>query len=1118
MSNKVTFKKLTPIEHVLLKSGMYVGAKDPETKNMWIYENNQIQQKIITYIPALYKIFDEAIVNTYDQSIEDTTLDTIKVDIDGEKNEISVYNNGRGIPVEIHKEEKIYIPELIFSTLLTSSHYNENIRVTGGTYGLGIKLTAIFSKYFKVEIGDPKNKKKFTQVYENNLSIKNKPKIENYNKSSGYVKILFKPDLQFFKLNELEEDTISLFKRRTYDISALTKQNVSVYFNNEKINIKNFNQYVLLFKFDFDKNINKQEIFNLNCDDTMSNNRWKIIVSPSNGEFNQISFVNSIYTSNGGKHVDYILSKIIAGIKNKIQKKFKFYNVKDSFIKNQINLFLSSVIENPEFNSQTKEELITSCDKFGSSCVISDNYINKLYNLINYEEKINREIESSEKKDLEKISIKKKSGIKAINKLHDATYAGTNKSYLCTLILTEGDSAKTMAISGISGIKEKKAIDYYGIFPLKGKLLNVREATHKQLIHNEEFKNIIMIMGLEMGKHYDKNNVSNLRYGSILLFFDADVDGSHIKGLFINMINHYWPSLLKIDGYINIFITPMIKTIKGNEKISFYTMGDFEKWKKKTDTDKWKIKYYKGLGTSTTIEAQEYFMNLEKNTLHLNWRSMEDDIAIDLAFAKDKADDRKKWLKEYNRESTLDYSKKNVLYHDFINKELIHFSNYDNIRSIPNIMDGLKPSQRKILYSSFKKNLNTEIKVAQFVGYISEHTSYHHGENSLAKTIIGMAQNFIGSNNINLLEPVGQFGTRLMGGKDASSPRYIFTQLEKITRYIFHKDDDDLLKYLNDDGYQIEPEYYVPIIPMILVNGTEGIGTGYSTFIPKFNPLEIIDNLINKLNGKKIKKMMPWYYGFTGNIVKEKESESYFTKGIYKIEKNHLIISELPISVWTENFKESLDDLIVNNIIVNYKNNSTESIVNFDIKLKEIEINIQKDENGIDAIEKKFSLANKINMSNMYLYDEMGIIRKYSSVYDMLDKFYDVRLTYYDKRKELLLLKLSKELNILKSKIKFIDMAIDNKKFKLFNIPKNDLIEILRKNKLYLVENEQPYDYLIRMPFYSFSKEKIDEINKELIEKELLYNKIKNKNIKNMWMDDLVTLREQICKYRPFCE
>ena len=194
-----------------------------------------------------------------------------------------------------------------------------------------------------------------------------------------------------------------------------------------------------------------------------------------------------------------------------------------------------------------------------------------------------------------------------------------------------------------------------------------------------------------------------------------------------------------------------------------------------------------------------------------------------MVFNKKRSNDRKKWLADYNREDYLNTSEDKITYEDFINKDLRHFSKYDNDRSIPSLVDGLKISLRKILYSAFKKGLKTEIKVAQFSGYVSEHSGYHHGEASLNGAIIGLSQNFVGSNNINLFSPNGQFGTRLMGGKDAASERYIFTKLNSITRIIYPEIDDNILNYLEDDGDKVEPIFYMPIIPMILVNGTKGI-------------------------------------------------------------------------------------------------------------------------------------------------------------------------------------------------------------------------------------------------------------------------------------------------------
>lgn len=317
------------------------------------------------------------------------------------------------------------------------------------------------------------------------------------------------------------------------------------------------------------------------------------------------------------------------------------------------------------------------------------------------------------------------------------------------------------------------------------------------------------------------------------------------------------------------------------------------RWKESLgdEAKRFRIKYYKGLGTSTSAEAKEYFSNLDLHEVHFG--QLSSDVAvkresddgmelemvdettvsgsdlIDMCFSKGRVEDRKVWLNELEKDTYLDYSEAHqsgIQYSEFVNKEFILFSQADNQRSIPHVMDGLKPSQRKVLFSCFKRKLKTEIKVAQLAGYVSEHSAYHHGEASLNGTIIGMAQSFCGSNNINLLTPSGQFGTRRMGGKDAASPRYTFTKLEDITRKIFHPDDDPLLSYLNDDGLSIEPEFYMPVIPMILVNGTDGIGTGWSTSVPNFDPRAIIANLRRLIAGEEVEAMVPYYCGYTGTV------------------------------------------------------------------------------------------------------------------------------------------------------------------------------------------------------------------------------------------------------------
>ena len=369
----------------------------------------------------------------------------------------------------------------------------------------------------------------------------------------------------------------------------------------------------------------------------------------------------------------------------------------------------------------------------------------------------------------------------------------------------------------------------------------------------------------------------------------------------------------------------------------FQNTREFDKWKINIkDLNLYKIKYYKGLGTSTSKEAVEYFKNIESNLIYL-YNNKDNNLL--LAFSKDCVSDRKKWLIKYDPNVFLDTTiNKNVSIKDFINNELIHFSNYDNIRSIPSIMDGFKPSLRKVLYTALKKNIINEIKVSQLASTVSEHTSYHHGEQSLVGTIINMAQDYVSSNNLNLLKPIGQFGSRLMSGKDHASARYIYTHLEKYVDKIFIKEDNELLVYKNDEGQIIEPEFYLPIIPLILVNGAEGIGTGYSTNIPCYNPIDIINWLLNKLTGKKnMKEIKPFYRGFKGNIFKYDDS-TFISEGIIEFHKNELHITEIPLKISINDFKLFLEELCYekkDSLFKTYLNMCSDVSINFIIKYNE---------------------------------------------------------------------------------------------------------------------------------------------------------------------------------------
>ena len=766
---------------------------------------------------------------------------------------------------------------------------------------------------------------------------------------------------------------------------------------------------------------------------------------------------------------------------------------------------MNCIIENPSFDSQAKERLITPKSKFGSKPEINEKLIKKVCDS-GLSEKVMQFSDFKENTLAKKTNGVKKNKLRDIPKLDDANWDGTRRSEQCTLILTEGDSAKSMAIAGLSIVGRDK----YGVFPLKGKVLNVRDANIQQIVSNTEITNIKKILGLESGKKY--KNIKTLRYGKVMIMTDQDHDGSHIKGLVLNMFHSLWPELLQLN-YVNCMVTPIIKANQGKKIKSFYTLTDYHKWKEKGGNNKWNIKYYKGLGTSTSSEAKDYFRDLKINQYITNEGTNDSMI---LAFKKTEADQRKSWLKTYKEEEILDYNCKETKITDFINREFKHFSNSDNMRSIGSCIDGLKVSQRKILFSCLKRKLYKEIRVAQLSGYVSEQAAYHHGEASLQGAIVGMAQNFVGANNINLLQPNGQFGTRIMGGSDSASARYIHTQLNPIVDTIYPPADLPLLDYINDDGLMVEPKWYCPIIPMVLVNGMIGIGTGFSTKIPQYNPLDCSNNIKRKMDGLPYLSMKPYYRGFKGKVVKvdEKGISKFITKGKYHIEDDKVIITELPVGYWTHDFKEFLEKTIQldDSWILDYENHSTDEKVKFVVKIND-ETLFDNTYKPKDVIEDKFKLTTPKSTTNIHLYTKDGAIKKYDTIYQVIDEHYYTRLNMYQKRKDYQLEDLTKGIQLLESKMRFIENVIDEK-IQVYKKSKQSIIDVLKSFEFPFYEGNcivdyeekeitNEYNYLLNLSVYSFTLEKVEELKETILKNKNEFDELEKKDIKDIWKEEL---------------
>jgi DNA topoisomerase-2 len=1067
-------QKLTHIEHILKRPDSYVGPVDLNVEPYWVLNSNksQFEKKNLKYSPALLKIFDEILVNAIDRnSMHPKNVSSISVDIDKDSGAVSIENNGPlgGIGVRMHEKEGLWNPELTFGHLLTSTNYDDSKkRVVGGRNGYGAKLTNIYSSEFSIVIKDHENKQTYSQKWSKNMTVCEPPKIKKHSGATSSVSITFIPDWRRFGLSKMDNAIYKIFQKRVWDANICTTPNCKVKFNGDVLPKQNLDTYAKMHE-------GVENVTSVNGD------RWSVCIGPSENGLEQVSFVNGICTTKGGTHVDHVASLVAAGVIEEMAKKIK---LKPQQVKNTFNIFVKATLENPTFSSQVKSECTLKAQDFGSKFELPKTFVKNVLKT-GIADELTALSKFKEMKELKKTDGARKSKITGIPKLDDANKAGTAQSGKCTLIVTEGDSAKTLAVAGLSVVGR----DHYGVFPLRGKCKNVRDSSVAQLTSNQEFNDLKKILGLQQGKEY--TSVSELRYGRLMIMTDADNDGSHIKGLILNMIHYFWPSLLKLNFVVSM-VTPIIKASKGSESKSFYTDSAFRTWYGDGKAG-WRIKYYKGLGTSTSAEAREYFKKIQDLTVKFDVDTMTDDSIV-LAFDKKKADARKTWLLESTAkeasELEVSYGKvKQLDITDFVHKDLVNFSLADLKRSIAHMADGLKPSQRKVMFSCFQKNLTAEMKVAQLAAYVAEKSSYHHGEVSLAETIVKLANDYTGSNNINLLEPCGQFGTRLMGGKDASQTRYIFTKLTKEARKLFDPNDDAILNYLDDDGRSIEPDFYMPTLPTVLINGTEGIGTGFSCYVPPYNPKDIRDNILNHLHGKSMKKMKPWFRGFKGRIFEH--DDAWMTEGVWDVIGKTVKVSELPPGRWTQDYKEHLDALVEKKIISSFTNNSTTENVDFVIQ----------DYTGKDII-KDLKLQKTLRTTNMHLFHPTKGIHKYDTAESILSDFIKLRYEYYKKRKEHLIKVLETKSKMCEYKSRFVMMVING-----------DIIVFRRKKQE--LENQLSglfpriggtYDYLLNIKTVQYTDESVRELLKESEQAKNELEIMRATTYVSMWENDIKKL------------
>lgn len=1106
MQDISNFKVLSQVEHVKKRSYMYIGDVNTRKENRWIIsKDGKCEKKEVTVNDGLNKIISEVIDNAIDNAKKDPPTKKIIIDIKNTLNtfEVRVVNDGNHIPVE-KREDGQWLPHVLFGVMNSGSNFDDSVEREGiGQFGLGVKLTNIFSEHFEITCHDPINHLTYNEKWTNGMTKNTEPVIKKKKgKPKEVTNVYFKVLESTFKGVRFE-DLIDVFRTRLIELVAtLGKTGIKICFNDEDIKAQT--------KYPFKHFISRFSDSSILYEKVNDHLEYGLVLN-SCDTFEHHSFVNDQLTSDSrSSHTKLVTNKIVECAKSLLGNKNS--SLKDATIKNKLHVFVNLKISKPQFSSQTKDKLTSKLNKI----TLNEDAIKRsIKNTGIYDQLVKLLFAKNENELSDMLSSSKKKKVK-IPKLIDAKHAGMRDSHKTTLFLSEGDSAISMFLQGATII----GTEYNGGFPLKGKCLNVTKASKGKASSNKELVNLIEILGLRYKMTYEtEEERKTLRYGKVCLLVDADVDATHITFLFLNTINTYWPNLLK-NGYIYRFITPYVKAIHktSREAISFFNTEDYQKWESnQTNMDRYLVKSYKGLATSTRKETLEYFKDLDN---HLKVLKPDDntDSLLKLLFDKKMIQERKQWLTE-TKMSTFDYTKTSFNISTMCNTEMLAYSEYSIQRSIPNLADGLKTSTRKIVFTALKRwagksSSKAEIRVSQLAGEVSLETKYHHGEKSLNDAIICMAQDFTGTNNLPLLEAVGFFGSRYQNGQDAGSPRYVYTRLPSyVENGLFCKEDLNLLTYNIEDNTKVEPTFYLPTIPLCLVNGCQGIATGFTSTIQCFNPLDIIQYILMKCQSPEgvapDNFLKPWYFGFKGTVQKVANENAWLAKGVFKDEDGVITITELPVGTTKSISLEDYEPKVLKPLVENGTFISVESI---SISENERHFVCRKgsewgNPSGED-IYSRLSLVHKMHSSCYNLLNPLtGKLSNFSSPEEIINQWYGYKIELVEKRKHAMLKDLKHSIEDKNARLLFIT-GVQNGTIVL----KETEISIQDQMKKINIK-EEFFEPLLRMQVSSFTKERVEQLKTQIEELQNQFNKLSQETPAQLYEKDLYRLMEMVTKY-----
>ena len=1035
---------LSPIKHVKKRREVYFGCPCiPEGGEFWDFVDGRMVVKSGMKNPGVEKLFDELFANGGDYSSKGSKL---FVEFDAETGKFAIQND-TGIHVHLMEDGKTWSVDAAFSKLNTGTNFDDNVkRTTGGLNGVGAKLCVIFASSFEVTTKCPHTKVVYRQRWNNQLSesgppqvymnsLKKLPKaqrtlVKTFEKlptdTFKGTRIEFMPKYSEFggqgTYPALRESLNAYVRRRCFEIAATRK--LKVFLNGEKMVCPDMKSMAKLYAGSGVKpvvisghSLSSTGAGGAGGNATSSKSaavqlRWEAAIVPKIESLrHSMSYVNSIHTQEGGTHVNEY-SKIFAKVASSMSSKTE--KITGAFVRANCDLFLSSIIENPRFSNQSKQKLVSPRATWGSTPVFEKKTTASVVRALR--EQITAAHLAKQQEALGKSTRSRSRQFGP--KTDDANLAGGRHSSKCQMWFCEGDSAKSLVVEGLKALG-KKGRDLHGVFPMKGKLLNTRGAAPSKIQNNAEIMNMIRVLGLKLNSKLESHQEpKSLRYGSICIITDQDPDGSHIKGLIMNALARFYPRGLRTPGFLKIFHTPIVKAKCRGRSHDFYSLAEFESWREGLDTSP-KTKYYKGLGSWTSADAREMFLNMQRHTVAMEPATDADLAALDAAFGDD-VGRRRELMRDY--EPVGDPRAVRTI-RSFVSGELSECFLYDTTRSIVGI-DGFKPSQRKVVQTGLDNRSlpmpgadTRGPKVAQFGGKTSEKMGYHHGEKSLEGVIVSLCQDFTGSNNLPILYGDGQFGTADQGGKDAAAARYIYVTLQKYTRSLLLGKGEHfrhVLDYNTDDGQQIEAKEFFPVVPLVLINGAEGIGTGYSCSIPPHRLGDMADRLLARLEGRAVVSEdfpAPAYRGFDAPASRTKDTEWMFRGSVSNNDGNNaqpssVDVMDLAPGVWTDSFVNSCRKRGFEATKHVSAEGKSYLKVSVDPDAADRQPSSSKRRKKNDSLRDTVVDMNKsrATLGNMWIFvrDAVGVprLRKFETTSEIFDAYYETGEKYYTKSLE----------------------------------------------------------------------------------------------------------------------